>query len=179
MANSKAAARLGKVKVVRVEVTQNKLLKTVAEVPQWEAQVLLALWGEDARVIEKPRFVERRLPLSVEDEFQRLVDKYGPRDEDTPIVAKVYGSYGPGLRALNREIDISIPGGFGETEPEEPTIAERANAAGIDLPDIDPDDGALTDEQIDALDIAPTVSVRDENGEVKAIEDFSDLANGE
>lgn len=95
-----------KVKYLNVEITKGKMSKIVTSLPQWEAQVLVALWGEEAQIIGEG-FVVRELP-DVNDEFTRLANKYGPRDEDVPIVARVYGSFGPGLRSLENEFQVSI-----------------------------------------------------------------------
>jgi hypothetical protein len=120
---------MAQVKVLRVKVTQNKLLATVSRVPQWEAHVLLAAWGDDAQIIGED-YDERPVP-DINDEFKRLADKYGPKDEDTPYVAKVFGSFGPGLRALENEIRISVKGAAAPAPA--PSIGERANAAGINI----------------------------------------------
>jgi hypothetical protein len=91
-----------------MEITKNKMQVSVCEVPQWEAQVLLGLWGDDARVVDTVE-EERELP-DPSTEFERLANKYGPKDEDVPVVAKVYGSFGIGNNALAREIQASIIG---------------------------------------------------------------------
>ncbi len=96
---------MAKVRQLKVEVTQNSLLKTVSDVPQWEAQVLLAVWGEDARIIGE-EVVERNIP-DAGDEFARLAFKYGPKDDDNPFVARVYGNFGPGIRSLAREFEAA------------------------------------------------------------------------
>lgn len=83
-------------------------MKVVVEVPQWEAHVLLAMWDDDANVIGTV-VVDRAIP-EVNDEFTRLANKYGPRDEDIPFVARVYGGFGPGLRALANEFQVSVAG---------------------------------------------------------------------
>ena len=94
------------IKYQKVEITQNELLKTVAEVPQWEAQVLLAVWGEDA-VVKEAVPIDRDLP-DPRDEFARLANKYGPKDDDNPYVARVFGNFGPGVRALEKEFDAAV-----------------------------------------------------------------------
>ncbi len=94
-----------KVKYLTVEITKDKMTKIETDLPQWEAQVAVALWGEEAQILGET-FVTRELP-EVNDEFTRLANKYGPRDEDVPIVARVYGSFGPGLRALEQEFSAS------------------------------------------------------------------------
>jgi len=177
MARSKTPETKVKVKTLHVEVTQDKMMKTIARVPQWEAHILLALWGDDANIVGE-NYEDRAVPTSVEDEFQRLADKYGPKDSDVPLVAQVFGSFGPGLRSLANEIDISTAGGTGASQPE-PSISERAGAADIQLPfdpDANPDDEdedddvPLTDEQIAALDSTPSVSVTGEDGKVVVVE---------
>ena len=92
----------------QIEITKNPMMKVPVEVPQWEAHVVLALWGDDANVTGTV-VRERKVP-EVNDEFTRLANKYGPRDEDVPFVARVYGSFGPGLRSLANEFQVSIAG---------------------------------------------------------------------
>ncbi len=92
----------------QIEVTKNPLLKVPIVVPQWEAHVVLALWGDDANVTGTI-VIDRVIP-EANDEFTRLANKYGPRDEDIPFVARVYGGFGPGLRALENEFRVSIAG---------------------------------------------------------------------
>jgi hypothetical protein len=111
-----------KVKYLTVEITKDKMSKVVSVVPQWEAQVLVALWGDEAQITGES-FEMRELP-EVNDEFTRLADKYGPRDEDVPMVAKVYGSFGPGLQALEHEFAVST------MSPE----SEKGVDAGAQLP---------------------------------------------
>lgn len=89
-----------------IMITKNPMLKVPVVVPQWEAHVLLALWGEDAQVTGT-QVVDRVIP-ETGDEFTRLANKYGPRDEDIPFVARVYGSFGPGLRGLAKEFEASL-----------------------------------------------------------------------
>ncbi len=92
----------------QIEITKNPLLKVPIEVPQWEAHVVLALWGDDANVTGTI-VLDRDIP-EANDEFTRLANKYGPRDEDIPFVARVYGGFGPGLRALANEFQVSVAG---------------------------------------------------------------------
>lgn len=96
---------MAKVKFLEVQVTKSKMSRVTTWVPQWEAHVLVALWGDDAEITGQ-RIQDRNIP-EVNDEFQRLVNKYGPRDEEIPMVARVYGSFGPGLRSLEREFGAS------------------------------------------------------------------------
>lgn len=176
-----------KVKVVSIEVTQNKMQKTVCEVPQWEAHVVLALWGDEAAPVGEPRYVDRVVPDAA-DEMQRLADKYGPKDEDMKVVNQVYGSFGPGLRALANEIALCVPD---DPSVLESTLdfAEHAASLGVDLKiepekadepdeDVDPDPTPLSDDEIAALANAePSVGVVDEEtGELKTAESFADLA---
>ena len=173
MARSKTPIKTVRTKMLKVEVSKNKMTKHVSEVPQWEAHVLMALWGDDARVIDEPYYIDRRAPASAEDEFQRLADKYGPKDADTPLIAQVYGSFGPGLRSLSREIDISTEPVEDEDEPVaaepvvvEPVVVEPVVAEPVVAePDIEGE--GLTEAEVDALaNAAPTVSVTTEDGEV-------------
>ena len=115
-----------KVKYLLVEITKGKMSKIPAKVPQWEAQVLVALWGEEAQIVGES-YEMRELP-EVNDEFTRLANKYGPRDEDVPMVARVYGSFGPGLKALENEFAASTMSIETETVVE---IAIEKNAASV------------------------------------------------
>ena len=94
-----------KVKYLTIEITKDKMTKIVVTLPQWEAQVAVALWGDEAQITGES-FEMHELP-KVNGEFTRLADKYGPKDEEVPVVAKVYGSFGPGLRALEQEFAAS------------------------------------------------------------------------
>lgn len=114
-----------KVKYLSVEITKGKMSKIVTSLPQWEAQVVVALWGEEAQILGEG-FEMRELP-EVNDEFTRLANKYGPRDEDVPMVARVYGSFGPGLKALEREFAASTMSIETETVVEETDdVTEKA-----------------------------------------------------
>lgn len=126
---------MSKVRMLKVEITQNSLLKTVADVPQWEAQVLLAVWGEDAQVVAE-YFEDREIP-EANDEFARLAFKYGPKDDDNPFVARVYGNFGPGINALEREFIASMPA------EAQPTVAAPEVESVTEEPEI-PVDVALT-----------------------------------
>ena len=186
-----------------IEITKNPLLKVPIEVPQWEAHVVLALWGDDANVVGT--VVRDRVVPEVNDEFTRLADKYGPRDEDIPFVARVYGGFGPGLRALKNEFEVSVAGSnikSQATQVVEQTIdkvapAELAGFKGSQAPkapelelDNDPLDGdgegspevelgstELTDKQIDAIDNVDALAGNTVDGvPVKEfINDVSDL----
>lgn len=105
--------------------------KIVTSLPQWEAQVVVALWGEEAQILGEG-FEMRELP-EVNDEFTRLANKYGPRDEDVPIVARVYGSFGPGLKALEQEFAASTMSIETETavEDEKNSKSVEVNAAEV------------------------------------------------
>lgn len=142
-----------RVKYLRVEVTKGKMQKIVTDLPQWEAQVVIALWGDEAQVVGES-FRMRELP-EVNDEFTRLANKYGPRDEEVPIVARVYGSFGPGLRSLEQEFSASTMSIETETAVEEAVeedgeksddynglVSGKAVEAGTQLPGSDETFGA-------------------------------------
>ncbi len=179
----------------QIEVTKNPLMKIVVEVPQWEAHVVLALWGEDANVTGTV-VRERKVPQA-NDEFTRLANKYGPPDEDIPFVARVYGSFGPGLRALENEFQVSVAGsnipsqaaqvseakveivapatlaGFeGSKAPTEPALELDAGEPQAELGDTE-----LTDAQIDAIDKVPALAGNTIGGKPmdEFINDVSDL----
>lgn len=149
---------MSKVRFLKVEITQNSLLKTIAEVPQWEAQVLLAVWGEDA-VVQGEVATTRELP-DPRDEFARLANKYGPKDDDNPFVARVYGNFGPGIRALEKEFqaatvsDDYVPAAVVEQQSAETALLEenadlRAQLAALQaVPLIVPPNPALENAQV-------------------------------
>ena len=179
----------------QIEITKNPLMKIVVEVPQWEAHVVLALWGEDANVTGTV-VRERKVPQS-NDEFTRLANKYGPPDEDIPFVARVYGSFGPGLRALENEFQVSVAGSnipsqaaqVSEAKVEIVAPAILAGFAGSVAPkesELELDAGEpqtelgateLTDEQIDAIDNVDSLAGNTVDGKpVKEfMNDVSDL----
>ena len=155
---------MSRVTHTKIIITKNPMLKVPVEVPQWEAHILLALWGDDAQVIGTVVY-EREVP-EVNDEFTRLANKYGPRDEDIPFVARVYGSFGPGLRGLTKEFEASIAGGsvasVAGPENAEPVEIDRTLLAGFDgskaptAPveldgDLKPIGVVLTDEEVAAV----------------------------
>lgn len=125
---------MSRVTHTQITITKNPMLKVPLEVPQWEAHILLALWGDDAQVTGTIVY-EREIP-EVNDEFTRLANKYGPRDEDIPFVARVYGSFGPGLRGLTKEFEASIANSSVEStvgpENAEPVEVDRSLLAGFD-----------------------------------------------
>lgn len=181
----------------QIEITKNPMLKVPIEVPQWEAHVVLALWGDDANVTGTI-VIDRDVP-EVNDEFTRLANKYGPRDEDIPFVARVYGGFGPGLRALANEFQVSVAGSNIQsqaTQVVEQTVdkvapAQLAGFEGSQAPaaplELDTDDGdgqerelgstELTDAQIDAIDNVDALAGNTVDGKpVKEfINDVSDL----
>ena len=165
-----------KVKYLSVEITKGKMSKIVTSLPQWEAQVVVALWGEEAQILGEG-FEMRELP-EVNDEFTRLANKYGPRDEDVPMVARVYGSFGPGLKALENEFAASTMSIETETAIEKkPVVVAAGNGAalaqvpGETLPGSDktfgPDAVPEVKDDVPAL-AGNTVTV---GGEVKPLEE--------
>lgn len=105
---------------IHTEITMNKMAKHVAVLPEWEFHVIQAARGEEAcnavgeEIIERPELPDPR------DEFERLAQKYGPKDEaDTPYVAQVYGTFGPGVKKLRDAIASAC-----EHEAEMPTETE-------------------------------------------------------
>jgi len=91
-------------------------------VPRWEIPVLQVLHGNDLQVTGQT-IVKRAIP-DPSAEFQRLADRYGPRNEDLPAVAAVYGNFGPGTQALRREIRDSLTSA-GATPSDYKSPAER------------------------------------------------------
>lgn len=161
-----------KVKYLNVEITKGKMSKIITSLPQWEAQVLVALWGDEAQVVGEGS-VMRELP-EVNDEFTRLANKYGPRDEDVPMVARVYGSFGPGLKSLEHEFGASVIRGEDDREvPALAVVAESANsdvAGGEQLPGSDKTFGPdATPKVNDVPALAGNTVIVD--GEQKPIED--------
>lgn len=152
---------MSQVKFLKVKVTRGAMTTLSVSVPQWEAQVLLALWGEEAEVVGE-KVEQRKLP-DVADEFTRLANKYGPRDEDVPTVAKVFGSFGPGLRALEAEFAASVVDSDGAGGPED-EAGEQSRGAGT---------GAEKGPQLPGSDqtFGPSATPRDNS----AGEDFTDL----
>lgn len=171
----------------QIEITKNPLLKVPVEVPQWEAHVVLALWGDDANVTGT--IVRDRVVPSANDEFTRLANKYGPADEDIPFVARVYGSFGPGLRALAQEFEVSVAGSnlpsqAAQVSEVKVEVAAPAELAGFEgsaapkAPELELDEGEtrelgsteLTEEQIDAIDKTPALAGNTIEG--KSMESF-------
>ena len=99
----------------------SELQTTRVVVAPWETPVLRAMYGED-----------------VEDEFARLALKYGPKNSETPIVAAVYGNFGPGVAKLRNAINrvYGVDGSVIESGVAEDEVPE------------------LTEEQIDAISAA-------------------------
>ena len=101
------------------------------EVPRWEVPVLQVIHGNDIKVVGQ-KVVERAVPQPAV-EFQRLADRYGPKNEDLPAVAAVYGNYGPGTQALRNEIRDSLtsanetPSGY--KSPDARKLEAEKNAA--------------------------------------------------
>ncbi len=115
----------------------SELQTTRVVVAPWETPVLRAMYGEDVEEVGKEE-VTRAAP-DVEDEFARLALKYGPKNSETPIVAAVYGNFGPGVAKLRNTINRAY-GVSGE--------GAVAIESGVDeVPE-------LTDEQIDAISAA-------------------------
>ena len=161
-----------KVKYLTVEITKDKMTKIVVTLPQWEAQVAVALWGDEAQITGES-FEMHELP-KVNGEFTRLADKYGPRDEEVPVVAKVYGSFGPGLRALEQEFAASTENA-GDATQKAGNGAARGNsdglAPGVQLPGSDKTFGP--DAVPKVIDDVPALAgnVITVGGEVKPIEE--------
>lgn len=93
---------------LNVDVTISELAKHRITIPAWELPVVEATWPEAVSVVEEVT-IERALPDAA-DEFTRLATKYGPKNEDVPTVAAVFGNFGPGVRALEADIAKSISG---------------------------------------------------------------------
>ncbi len=138
---------MAQVRYFKVNVTLNPMTQQVVEVPEWELHVVQAQWGDDAQIIEDSEFtVERKLP-DPRDEFERLAQRYGPRFEDTPHVASVYGNFGPGVNALRDAIAAS-------TKPvPAPFVEETAPVAagGVSVAELGLDEGGDTEINLDEL----------------------------
>jgi hypothetical protein len=119
------------VKHLQVSITKDKMSKVTATVPQWEAQVLTALWGDEAEIIGEVWKARPDGHYEPNAEFSRLADKYGPRDEEVPAVAKVYGSFGPGVRALAQEMQIALKVGPNEEANPMSSVGDKENVVGL------------------------------------------------
>lgn len=116
----------------KVTIRISELQTTTVTVAPWETPVLQAIYGEEAEVTGSEE-VDRAAP-EANDEFARLAVRYGPKNAETPVVAAVYGSFGPGVAKLASEIKRSTSG-----------VVSRLEAAdALEVPQ-------LTDEQIDAI----------------------------
>lgn len=76
------------------------------EVPRWEIPILKVIHEGNVKVIGQT-IVSRPIPDPAA-EFQRLAARYGPKNEDVPAVAAVYGNFGPGTKALREAIRDSL-----------------------------------------------------------------------
>lgn len=86
----------------KVTIRVSELQTTPVVVAPWETPILQAMYGEEAQVVGHVE-IERELPGAA-DEFARLAQRYGPKNSETPIVAAVYGNFGPGVNALGKAI---------------------------------------------------------------------------
>ncbi len=121
------------IKFINAVIQKNALTQVHVCVPPWEYALLEGIYGADVQAIDE-REVEREVP-DPRDEFERLAIRYGPKNADTPIVAAVYGNFGPGVKALALEMS-------------------RAKRGESLLRDNEFDDGlpaALTDAEVDAI----------------------------
>ena len=75
-------------------------------VPHWEIPVLQVIHGNNLTVVGQ-KIVARAVP-DPGAEFKRLADRYGPKNEDVPAVAAIYGNFGPGTTKLRAEIRDSL-----------------------------------------------------------------------
>lgn len=97
--------------------------------PRWETPVLQALHESGVYVLEQT-VLEREIP-NPGSEFTRLAARYGPKNEDVPYVAAVYGRFGPGVKALRNEIRDSLTNEVaGPCDYK--TVAERRIAEEVD-----------------------------------------------
>lgn len=83
-----------------VQIRMNELSTVNKKVAPWETPVLQAIHGEDV-IVKGSEIVAIKAVLSPEDEYARLANRYGPRDE-TKYVERVYGAFGPGYAAIGR-----------------------------------------------------------------------------
>lgn len=152
---------MAQVRYFKVRITQNQMTQHVVEVPEWEVGVLMAQWNDDAEVIEdetSPFTVSRKLPQP-RDEFERLAQRYGPKHEETPFVAGVFGNFGPGVNKLRDAIIESTKERqvFPTDEDEDlsifddEAIGEPVAAGGIPVSELGLDEGGDLPINLDDL----------------------------
>lgn len=110
----------------QVDIRLSEVHTQRVEVPRWEVPVLQVIHGNNVVVVGQT-IVKRAIPDPA-DEFQRLASRYGPRNEDVPAVAAIYGNFGPGTAALRKEIRDSLTSAA-ETPVPYFTPAQRKLAA--------------------------------------------------
>lgn len=154
------------------------------EVPRWEIPVLQVIHGNDIVVVGQ-KIVERAIP-EPSAEFQRLADRYGPKNEDTPAVAAVYGNYGPGTQALRREIRDSLtsadatPSGYKSPDERKVEAEKAATDSGQTIAQEakareDADAAALVDAVKTAAPADVQIPVLPDGGAAKIDEDIASL----
>ena len=116
---------------IKVQIRASELNTHIVVVAPWEVSVLQALYGEDAAVVGEQE-VSRELPDAA-DEFSRLASRYGPRNADMPVVASVYGNYGPGVNALAKEIKATVIIGSRDAKSKSATAEELGLLTGDKL----------------------------------------------
>lgn len=121
----------------KVTVRVSELQTTTVVCAPWETPILQAIYGEDEAVVTGEEEVDRELP-DPQDEFTRLAVRYGPKNSDTPVVAAVYGNFGPGFRALERAMQACVEQELEIPELSDERIAEIAAAHAAKQPDIIP-----------------------------------------
>jgi hypothetical protein len=115
------------IKYQEVTIRISELQTQTVTVAPWEVPILQAIYGEGDAQVTGGADVDRD-PPGAADEFARLANRYGPKNAETPVVAAVYGKFGPGVAALAEAIEKS------------------AGSVGAKAPS-----GELSDDQIDAI----------------------------
>lgn len=97
-----------KYQYTKLRIRISELHTQPVAVPVWEVPILQAIHGESVAVGDNIEVV-RDEPVDPRDEFTRLANKYRePEPGQPPYVAAVYGAFGPGVNALQREITAAV-----------------------------------------------------------------------
>jgi hypothetical protein len=107
----------------KVQIRVSELQTNVVAVAPWEVAVLQAIYGEDEAKVVGTMDIDRAAPEPA-DEFARLAVRYGPKHAEMPVVAAVYGKFGPGVAALAQAIEKAC----GEVGTNGPLSDEQIDA---------------------------------------------------
>lgn len=118
----------------KVTIRVSELQTHTVVVGPWETPILQAMYGEECSVTGNENV--KRPPPEAADEFARLAQRYGPKNSDMPIVAAVYGRYGPGVNALQSAINKAAG------------VPDAVVAAPVTPPEVEP---VLSDAEVDAI----------------------------